>query len=347
MCTNIVLSASQCSDSRLSARSMDYAGNAGLKFSVRYMPVKQSFPSFPPSQNPFKWTNDLAFVGVIAVDKVAIPYFYDGLNTAGLSAACLNLPESVFPQPSESTPNLHIGDLVGWALGTCSTVDDVYTGLTKSFTVIAQKLGTPLALHVVFTDSTGAVLVVEFVNGVMQIYPSKTTLPPGPVLTNAPTLDWHLANLPNYANLGVVNVPQSFFGQQLNGSGLRGLPGDGTPPSRFVRASTMLETMYRPQNVQQSVGLALQLIEACATPYGTIATMVKEVETISECTQWITIRDHQNLVYYYSSAFNPVLSRIELKSLTGDKVQTLAMGSGAWYEDVTSSFVAAAAPPET
>ena len=125
-------------------------------------------------------------------------------------------------------------------------------------------------------------------------YQSTTTLP-GPVLTNAPTLDWHLGNLPNYANLGVVNVPQSFFGQELNGSGFRGLPGDGTPPSRFVRASTMLETMYQPQSLQQSVGLALQLIEACATPYGTIATMVTDVETISECSQWITLRDHQNL----------------------------------------------------
>ncbi len=328
---------------------MDYVGNPNLTWSVQYVPVGQSFPSSPPSQKPYPWQNTLAFVGIVAVYLgVTIPYFYDGINTAGLSAASLSLPESVYPAASNTTPNLYIGDLVGWALGTCSTVAEVQTGLTSTFNVIAQSLGnTNLNLHVVFTDNTGAVLVVEFVDGAMQIYTSTTTPPPGPVLTNAPTLDWHLENLPNYANLGVLNVPQPFFGgQELNGSGLRGLPGDGTPPSRFVRASTMLETMYEPTSLQEAVCLALQLVEACATPYGTIATMVNGVETLSECTQWMTVRDHQNVVYYFSSAWNPVLSRIELASITSSSVQTLAMGSGAWYEDVTSSFAAAAPHPK-
>src|SRR5262249_41722483 len=125
MCTNIVLSTSQCVGSRLSARSMDYSGTAKLTWSVRYVPTGQSFPSSQP-QNPFTWTNTLAFVGIIAVTDgaypVAIPYFYDGLNTAGLSAASLDLPESIYASSSETTPNLYVGDLVGWALGTCSTV---------------------------------------------------------------------------------------------------------------------------------------------------------------------------------------------------------------------------------
>ncbi len=230
-----------------------------------------------------------------------------GLNTAGLSAASLDLPESVYPAPSETGPNLYIGDLVGWALGTCSTVAEVQAGLTASFTVIAQSLGkTPLALHAVFTDNTGAVLVVEFVEGVMQIYSPTTTTAPGPVLTNAPTLDWHLENLPNYANLGVLNVPQVFFKQEARRQRVPRAPRRRDAADRASRGPPRCwRRCISPQSLQQSVSLALQLIEACATPYGTIATMVNEEETLSECTQWMTVRDHQNGVYYYTSAFNP------------------------------------------
>ena len=58
------------------------------------------------------------------------------------------------------------------------------------------------------------------------------------VITNSPTFDWHVTNLRNYVNLTVTNVPPvDLAGIKLaglgQGSGMLGLPGDFTPPSRF------------------------------------------------------------------------------------------------------------------
>ncbi|MEH4990380.1 linear amide C-N hydrolase [Enterobacter asburiae] len=61
-------------------------------------------------------------------------------------------------------------------------------------------------------------------------------------MTNSPFLDWHLTNLHNYVNLHPEDVtPLKIEGTTEhplgNGSEMPGLPGDSTPPSRFVRAA--------------------------------------------------------------------------------------------------------------
>ena len=60
------------------------------------------------------------------------------------------------------------------------------------------------------------------------------------VMTNAPTYDWHMTNLSNYVNFQsttsspakVGDVKVEAFGA---GTGLLGIPGDFTPPSRRPR----------------------------------------------------------------------------------------------------------------
>jgi Linear amide C-N hydrolases, choloylglycine hydrolase family len=86
------------------------------------------------------------------------------------------------------------------------------------------------------TNATGASLVIEPFDGVLKINDN-----PLGVMTNAPSFDWHMTNLRNYLKISPYNVPplkvdgQTFaaFGQR---SGLQGIPGDPTPPSRFLRA---------------------------------------------------------------------------------------------------------------
>lgn len=65
-------------------------------------------------------------------------------------------------------------------------------------------------------------------------------------MTNSPEFNWHIQNLRQYIGLKSQpfaptqwgDVPLSAFGQSM------GLPGDFTPPSRFVR------TAYGKQNIQ-------------------------------------------------------------------------------------------------
>ena len=82
-------------------------------------------------------------------------------------------------------------------------------------------------------------LVLEIVDGQAHFYENRLG-----VLTNSPGFEWQMTNLCNYVNLHGGSAP----GQSLDsvalapfgaGSGMLGLPGDVTPPSRFVRMMSM------------------------------------------------------------------------------------------------------------
>ncbi|MFZ0725270.1 MAG: linear amide C-N hydrolase [Desulfobacterales bacterium] len=75
----------------------------------------------------------------------------------------------------------------------------------------------------------------------------KKELYPLGVITNSPSFDWHMTNLRNYINLSAVALPTKKiedldFAPLGGGSGMIGLPGDFTPPSRFVRAIAWSQT---------------------------------------------------------------------------------------------------------
>ena len=91
--------------------------------------------------------------------------------------------------------------------------------------------------HYVVYDAAGASIAIEPIGGKLKIYDN-----PLGVMTNSPTFDWHMTNLRNYIALNPRNVPPlkidgMTFRQFGEGSGMLGLPGDTTPPSRFVRAA--------------------------------------------------------------------------------------------------------------
>ena len=67
------------------------------------------------------------------------------------------------------------------------------------------------------------------------------------VLTNSPTFDWHLTNIRNYVKISAVDAgPLKIAGMTFaplgQGSGLLGIPGDPTPPSRFIRALAYVQS---------------------------------------------------------------------------------------------------------
>ena len=78
---------------------------------------------------------------------------------------------------------------------------------------------------------------------VVEVTKGQTVLHDAPlgVITNAPNDDWHLTNLRNDINLSPVGLPgkrieELDFRPLGGGTGMIGLPGDYTPPSRFVGA---------------------------------------------------------------------------------------------------------------
>ena len=125
-----------------------------------------------------------------------------------------------------------------WLLGNFASVDEVKANFDKVVLapVVLDAIKQVPPVHFVVQDRSGKAVVIEPLNKSLKIYDN-----PLGVLTNSPTFDWHMTNLRNYVNLSATNVPPLNLGgvtlaQFGQGSGLRGLPGDFTPPSRFVRA---------------------------------------------------------------------------------------------------------------
>jgi choloylglycine hydrolase len=125
-------------------------------------------------------------------------------------------------------------------LSSFSTVEEVRAGLADVRVVNVEDArfgGAALPFHWKVQDETGASLIIEITNGgEVEVYDGFLG-----VITNSPGYDWHLTNLRNYLGLSpVAALPVEIGGEVFSpfgaGAGLRGLPGDFTPPSRFVRA---------------------------------------------------------------------------------------------------------------
>ena len=164
----------------------------------------------------------------------------DGLNEKGLHVGLFYFPG--FAKYQQIQPADIVNTVAPWELGLflLSTCSDVRKrSLPPRAYVLAScaeryGLRTARALHRVRPVAT-----VWFWNPPRGN--SKIHQNPLGVMSNSPTFDWHMMNLSNYVNLTVSNVPKiDVSGNQIKGlgqgSGMLGIPGDFTPPSRFVRA---------------------------------------------------------------------------------------------------------------
>jgi choloylglycine hydrolase len=351
MCTNLVIPRNSQTQPVVSARSMDFANI--IPTCVTVVPKGHSFPFFLEKwvySKVHTWEAQYGFVGM---SVGSWPIFMDGLNEKGLSVAALWLPQSDYACPGVpgEKPNVLNVDVVTWILSNFETAGQVKEALQNDVTVVGlfcdffKKLleiipglehSLYIPVHFMVTDADRKSLVIEFVKrGEDQPIITFYDAAPG-VMTNAPTYDWHLTNLSNYVNLKIENSDQVWWGQEINGSGMLGLPGDGTPPSRFIRAAKMLETQYSPPDEQSAVSLALQILNVCIVPRGTI--LPSKGGKKGDFTQWICARDHTHLNYFYQSFGDGILRGIRLKEIDFSSVQYKSIkikDYENWYQNET------------
>lgn len=330
MCTNISFPIKSKDDPLISARTMDFV--QAVKTLVCVEPRNQSFPELP-MPGEIEWANKYGFIGLLCtLPGTSVSGYVDGLNEEGLSAAGLWLDGSSYMTPKSDAPLLYHHNLVSYVLGNFKYVGEVKAALSR-LTIVNATEYLPLMeapLHFIFSDASGNHLIVEFINGEMKTYENKVG-----VLTNGPPFDWHLTNLNNYENLALVNNPKQIVGGEYYGSGQLGSPGDPTSASRFVRANLLHRSSFEPKNVQQSVGLAFQVIQTLSVPCGTI--IMAGSDNKYDWTQWSVIRDHTNRSIYFFTAFNSRLYAVHLKKLDLNVSQRryIEIIQPAWYVDVT------------
>ena len=149
---------------------------------------------------------------------------------------------------------------------------------------------TPPTIHFVFVDRSGAGLIVEYVDGELRMHENAAH-----VLTNAPTYDWHLTNLRNYLDLTAMGVESIRVGSVNvtalgQGGGTIGLPGDSTPPSRFVRAAFLRHYMTRPATADQAIQAVGHVLNTVDLPLGTSQSR-EDGKVVTDFTQWVGIKD--------------------------------------------------------
>lgn len=200
-----------------------------------------------------------------------------------------------------------------------STLDEVRQGMSKIrvVPVVEEALGIPVYAHWMVTSPGGESLVIEFINGEMKIFDS-----PLGVITNAPTYDWHMINLRNYLNLSAVALPDKKiedidFAPLGGGSGMIGLPGDFTPPSRFVRAVAWTQTARPTQTSSETVYEVFRILDNFNVPLGAAegADSPGEAESMRSATQWTTAWDLSERVLYYHTQHNRRVRSLDVKAL--------------------------------
>jgi choloylglycine hydrolase len=180
----------------------------------------------------------------------------------------------------------------------------------------APGLGSPqgavAGAHFFLQDKSGKSLVVEPVDGTLKVHEA-----PLGVMTNAPTYDWHMTNLSNYINLSVKDVDQAKVGDVTisafgAGTGLLGLPGDFTPPSRFVRAVVYSQSAVSNKTGEDTVFAAFHILNQFDIPKGSVMNSAVG-EPTAEITEWTSVADLKNLRWYFRTREDQSIRMVDLK----------------------------------
>jgi choloylglycine hydrolase len=137
------------------------------------------------------------------------------------------------------------------------------------------------------------------------------------VMANAPTYDWHMTNLANYINLSVNDIESIKLGAQKisafgAGGGLLGLPGDFTPPSRFVRAAIYNQSAAPNATADDAVLSAFHILNQFDIPKGSVVNSAAG-EKMDEITEWTSVADLKNLCWYFSTFEDQSIHMVDLK----------------------------------
>ena len=339
-CTGLMLTNKD--GSTVSGRTVEF----GIKIdaSVAMVPRGYAFTGETPSGEGLKYTAKHAAVGVYAYEDVKL---MDGINDAGLVAGAFYLPTFAAYTPvtaQNQSKGLSPVEFPNWLLTQFATVAEVRKAVQAGDviitpTVVAGWGATPPPFHYVVYDKTGASIVIEPIDGKLVIHDN-----PLGVVTNSPTYDWHMTNLRNFISLNPNNVDSGKIGKlELQafgmGNGMWGLPGDFSPPSRFVRAALFSGNAIPSANAAEGINHVFHVLNNFDIPKG-VARANQDGTITADYTQVTTARDPQNLRFYYKTYDDQTIRVIDMKELDLDakEIMKFAVVSNQPVVDMTSQL---------
>lgn len=236
---------------------------------------KQSMPSGPM----LTWTSQYGSVVAVGYDGGVT----EGMNEAGLVVNGLFCKGTIYKEAigNNDMPVMSLSMFVSYFLDNFATVGEVSAWLADNQFAIFGKTfdgGTASTLHWAMTDKSGETLVLEYVDGNLNLYKSRDLQ----VMTNDPPMPQMQAIDKYWQGVGGVNM----------------LPGTVRSADRFVRASFFIK--HVPDNVgyDAALGSLASIMGTVSVPYG--YEIVGEPNVSS--TQWRSIADSPGGKYYFKFA---------------------------------------------
>lgn len=326
MCTAFQLQAKD--SSVVIGRTMEYP--VAVPWELLVVPAGQAGRSAAPDGEGKAWTVSHGHVGIgigqgtLFGGKIEVPEqpsVTDGVNQAGLYAGLLNLPSYTRYQSTDGVSAEDLiapADLASFVLSTCSNVSEVKAAVESVVVWPQPTLIGVMPMHLVVYDRQGDGAVVEYVDGERAFHAN-----PVGVVTNGPPFDWHLANLRNYVNLTANDVPpialEGFELSQVGaGSGMLGLPGDFTPPSRFIRAAALRSAAFAAEDSGSAAVAALHILGSFDIPKGVVrekspAGLAADTTEFGDYTGWSTVSElGADVAYTIRTYDDPTPRRLRL-----------------------------------
>jgi len=333
-CTGIVLRAKD--GATVPARTMEFSFDihsnilvipAGTKIEKLVMDEKNDGGSYIAKYG---------FAGANALDK---PIVVDGINEKGLYFGAFyfnhlaKFQELTQENRDEAISSEELGNYILSQFASVSEVKEALPNLVIVGTWI-KEINSFAPFHYAVTDHSGESLVIEITKDGLNIFDNTVN-----VVTNNPTYDWHLTNLNNYVGLTAENRSTQVVGRQQlapfgEGTGLFGLPGDHSSPSRFVRATAFANSALPSETADEAVFSAFHILNHFDIPKGSIREEIND-ELFTDYTVWTSVTDTKNAIYYYKTYLTQQVEKVDLevafKNLKQPKV--IKMESGFSVKD--------------
>jgi penicillin V acylase-like amidase (Ntn superfamily) len=313
MCTDFLLTAEKKS-AFVNGRSMEFGLELNSRPLVRRRGevMRSRTPDKTLERNGLQWTVKYGYVGMNVLDLSSV---VDGLNERGLSVGTLWLPGSEYQHVSDPNRALSVLLVNDWLLGTCASVADVKAALPSVEVWAYKPMEDKLApVHFTVHDASGNSIVIEYTAGKLLIYDNWIA-----TTTNAPVFPWHLENVRNYVGLTPWDVDEltingKVFTPTGHGSGLRGIPGDFTPPSRLIRTLFLMNSANQAKDARAARNLALHILNDIDIPKGVVRSK-GALGTSDDYTQWVAVKDLTHLMFDYRRYEDLDLRRIDLNKI--------------------------------
>jgi len=335
-CTGIIIKTKN--GVTIPARTMEFGFDIKSKLLIIPKGSDITFLSFVDGKDGYKMKAKYGFAGMNAVEKNIV---VDGVNEAGLYLGCFYFSgDAQYEKLTSSNQSSAVSseELGNYVLGSFATIDEVIEGL-KKITVVGSFIDViqgEAPFHYAVTDATGRSVVIEYTKEGLQVHENTVN-----AVCNNPTYDWHLTNLRNYVNL----TPNNRQGFNVNnekikgmgqGTGMLGMPGDYTSPSRFIRAAAFANTALPSANEEEGIFRAFHTLNAFDIPKGAIRdSATKDAHT--DYTVWTSAVDTRNKMYYYKTYKNQAVKKLDLleilKKVKG-KITIIESETDRTYENV-------------